>query len=114
MNGGPGGSVNIRAGLGGVGTTANGLGGSIFFQTTATTAALSTRLTIDRLGNVAIGTAALATVATDGFLAISTSPGPPTGVPTAYAGRAQIHYDTTNNKLYLNNAGVWKSTAVLT
>jgi hypothetical protein len=71
------------------------------------------RLTVDGLGNVVLGTAALATTATDGFLSISSSAGAPTGVPTAQAGRAQIHYDSTNSKIYVCFAGTWKSTAAL-
>src|SRR5512142_248760 len=64
---------------------------------------------LDANGNVIVGTAALATTATDGFLMISSSAGPPTGVPTAYSGRPPIHYDSTNNDLYVYNAG-WKKT----
>jgi hypothetical protein len=63
-------------------------------------------------GSVLIGKAALATTATDGFLYISTCAGVPTGVPRAFTGRSALHYDTTNNKLYVYN-GAWKSVALL-
>jgi hypothetical protein len=71
------------------------------------------RLTIDGSGNIVPGTAALATTAVNGFTYIQTCPGTPTGVPTAFAGRAALVYDTTNNKLYVYN-GAWKATAALT
>lgn len=61
----------------------------------------------DHLGNIVIAGAALATSATDGFLYITTTAGTPTGTPTSYTGRAPINYDSTNNKLYVNEAGTW-------
>lgn len=48
---------------------------------------------------------ALALTATDGFLHISSTPGTPTGVPTAYAGKAPIVFDSTNNLMYAYNSG---------
>jgi hypothetical protein len=57
--------------------------------------------------NVAVGDAALATNATNGFFYIQTSAGPPTGVPTALSGLVPIHYDTTNDDYYIYNGG-WK------
>lgn len=71
------------------------------------------RLLVDALGNIVPGTAALATTATDGFVHVTTSAGPPTGVPTAHAGRVPLHFDTTNDKIYVYRGG-WKSTAALT
>jgi hypothetical protein len=59
-------------------------------------------------GSTIIGSAALATTATDGFLYIPTCAGAPTGVPTAYTGRVPMVYDSTNNKFYIYN-GAWKS-----
>lgn len=66
------------------------------------------RMRIDSNGNVEIGTAALATTATNGFLYIPSCAGTPTGTPTAKTGRVPLVYDTTNNKLYAYN-GAWKS-----
>ena len=63
---------------------------------------------IDASGNFAIGTAALATTATNGFLYIPTCAGTPTGVPTAITGRAPIVIDSTNNKLYFYSGGAWR------
>lgn len=57
--------------------------------------------------NVVVGTAALATTATDGFFYITTSAGPPTGVPTAFTGRSPIHIDSSNHTFYVYSAG-WK------
>lgn len=59
--------------------------------------------------NVVIGSAALATSATDGFLYIPTCAGTPTGNSTDYAGMLPIVYDTTGDKLWINTSGTtWK------
>jgi len=52
-------------------------------------------------GSAVIGSAALATTATDGFLYIPSCAGAPTGVPTTMTGRSPIIHDTTNNRIYL-------------
>lgn len=58
------------------------------------------------VGNsVIVGTAALATDATDGFLYIPTCAGTPTGTPTTKTGTAPIVWDSTNNKLYVYDGG---------
>lgn len=67
----------------------------------------NTRLSIDAQGNVVIGSAALATSATDGFLYIPSGPGAPTGVPTSKTGLVPLYYDSTNDLLYLYD-GSWK------
>lgn len=71
------------------------------------------RFAIDTNSNVVIGSGALATGATNGFLYISSSAGAPTGVPTAFTGRVTLHYDSTNNQIYVYN-GAWKKTVALT
>jgi hypothetical protein len=63
---------------------------------------------VDTSGNFAIGTAALATTATNGFLYIPTCAGAPTGVPTAITGLAPMVIDSTNNKLYFYSGGAWR------
>jgi hypothetical protein len=65
-------------------------------------------------GNIAFGTAALATSATVGYVMIPSSAGAPTGVPADIpTGQVALHYDTSNNKIYVYNGG-WISTAALT
>lgn len=59
-------------------------------------------------GSLVVGTAALATTATDGFLYVPTCAGTPTGTPTTQTGTAPIVVDTTNNKLYFYSGGQWR------
>lgn len=66
------------------------------------------RASVTGAGNVAIGAAAVATTATDGFLHVTACAGPPTGVPTAITGRVPIVVDSTNNKLYFYSGGAWR------
>ena len=61
--------------------------------------------------SLVVGSAALATTATDGFLYLPTCAGVPTGVPTTRTGTAPIVIDTTDNKIYVYNGG-WKSVLV--
>ena len=65
-------------------------------------------------GNLAVGNAALATNATVGYFMIPSSAGAPTGVPADIpTGQVALHFDSTNNKLYVYDGG-WLSTAALT
>jgi hypothetical protein len=66
------------------------------------------RATIDGNGNFAVGSAALATNATNGFLYVPTCPGTPTGTPTSKTGLAPIVIDSTNNKLYFYSGSAWR------
>lgn len=109
-------------------STGSGAPGSIIFQTAGKGAASTTQNTLitaltitggttdnTNVGypSVVVGTAALATNATDGFIYLPTCAGTPTGVPTANTGRVPWVYDTTNDKIYIYN-GAWKATAALT
>ena len=106
-----GGALNIAAGA----PTGSGVGGSIVLQTApagasgSTLRTLATRLTIDQLGNIVPGTAALATNATDGFLYVMTCAGQPTGVPRAFTGRTPIVVDTISDKMYAYYGGAWNT-----
>lgn len=65
-------------------------------------------------GNLAVGNAALATTDTVGYFMIPSSAGAPTGVPADIpTGQVALHFDSTNNKLYVYDGG-WLSTAALT
>ncbi len=55
----------------------------------------------DASGSIHVGTAALATNATDGFLYISSMAGAPSGTPTDHSNLSAIVHDTTNNRIYL-------------
>lgn len=65
-------------------------------------------LRIAQTKSVAIGSAALSTSATDGFLYIPTCAGTPSGAPTAITGLAPLIIDSTNNKLYFYTNGAWR------
>ena len=71
-----------------------------------TNTAAPDRLTLDSAGNIVIGTAAILTSATDGFLYLDSCNGVPVGTPTAYTGRVPIVVDTADNRLYGYN-GSW-------
>ena len=59
-------------------------------------------------GSAVIGTVALATNATDGFLYIPTmTAGVPSGVPTAQSGTIPLVFDTTNGRLWVYYGGTW-------
>lgn len=58
-------------------------------------------------GSTVLGSGAIVTTATGGFLYVVTSAGQPTGVPVAQTGRVPLIYDTTNNQFWIYNGG-WK------
>ena len=59
-------------------------------------------------GSTIVGTEALATTATDGFLYIPSCAGVPTGVPTSKTGTVALVYNSADNALYVYN-GAWKN-----
>lgn len=73
-----------------------------------------TTLDIDQLGNVVLGSTAMVVGATSGHVFIQKVAGAPTGVPAAITGHVALMYDSTNNQIYVNNAGTWKKTVALT
>jgi hypothetical protein len=66
------------------------------------------RARMDTAGNIALGTQALATNATNGFVYIPTCAGAPTGTPTTFTGLAPMVVDSANNKLYVYISGAWR------
>jgi hypothetical protein len=74
---------------------------------------LTLRFTVDGAGNVVVGTAALATNATDGHLYIPTCAGAPTGTPTTKTGRVAFIYNSVDKKLHVYDGG-WLATVALT
>ena len=58
-----------------------------------------------------VGTAALATTATDGFLYLPSCAGTPAGTPTAKTGTVPLVFDTTHNQIWAYN-GAWKAVTV--
>ncbi len=98
--------------------TGTGAGGQIILRTapagnTGTAQnALATALTltapaVSMQPSVVVGNQAVATTATDGFLYIPTCAGTPTGVPTTFAGRIAMIYDTTAHQFWFYDSG-WK------
>ncbi len=103
-------------------STGSGAPGDIIFQTAGKGAASTTQNTLitaltikggttnnTNVGypSVVIGTAALATTATDGFLYIPTCAGTPSGTPTTQTGRIAMVYDTSAHQFWFYDGG-WK------
>jgi hypothetical protein len=84
----------------------DGTGYSFIFSRRASSTTTNL-LEIADAGNVVMGSAALATNATNGFFYVAGCAGTPTGTPTGYVGRVPIVVDTTNNKLYFYSGGAW-------
>lgn len=59
--------------------------------------------------NVVVGTGAIATGATSGFLWVAGCAGVPTGTPITYTGRVPVVVDTTNHRLYFYSGGSWRN-----
>jgi len=95
-----------------IANTTTGVGGVIKFFTMAVGSAIAERGRIDSKGNFIVGTAALGTTVTDGFLYIPTCAGTPTGVPTTYTGLVPMIFDTTGVKFWLYTGGAWKGVVV--
>jgi hypothetical protein len=98
---------NRQAYISGVNVVGGGTATELAFGSAANGVAPVERMRIDKDGNVRVGTAALATTATNGFLYIPTCAGTPTGTPTAITGLAPMVIDSTNNKLYIYSGGAW-------
>lgn len=58
--------------------------------------------------SIVMGSAAIATNSTDGFLYLASGAGTPTGTPTTFTGRVPMYIDTTNSQLWLYLGGAWK------
>lgn len=93
--------------------TGTGTGSDFIFQiappgsTGNTQNSLVTAFKIINSKSVIVGSSALTTTATDGFLYVPSCAGVPTGVPTAQTGTIPIVVDSTNNKMYIYSGGAW-------
>jgi hypothetical protein len=86
--------------------TVGSVPGRIVFQTVPSgSTTLTEAARIDANQNFIFSTAALATNATNGFLYVDSCAGAPTGTPTSYSGRVPLVFDTTNNNLWMYDAG---------
>jgi len=83
------------------------VGGSVSFAGLGIISSDATKIQLSG-ANIVIGSAALATNATDGFLYIESCAGTPTGTPTAFTGRVPLVYDTTSNQFWIYAGGAWK------
>lgn len=94
--------------------TGTGVGGAWTVQvapagsTGSTQNTLVDGLSVKGTKSVVVGSAAIATDATDGFLYVPGCAGPPTGTPTSFTGRVPIVVDTTNHKFYFFSGGSWR------
>lgn len=71
-------------------------------------------LALDAKGNVIVGSAQLATNATDGFVYVPNMAGVPTSTPTTVTGRTPLVYDDTNNHLYGYDGSEWRKIGAFT
>ena len=100
--------VRIESSLFGTGST----GSTTYFPLNIYTSA-TLRFSIDASGNVIVGTAALTTSATAGFLWIPSCAGAPSGSPTSpYTDAAALVVDITNSRLYVRVGSTWKYAAL--
>lgn len=86
----------------------------VFYTTQVGSVTRTERMRINNAGNIFIGTAALTTSATDGFLQITSMPGQPASVPSSgNTGVFPMVFDSTNNALmfYNNISASWKNVA---
>lgn len=67
------------------------------------------KLWVNSAGSVCVGSAALATTATDGFLYVPTCSGVPTGAATAETGLTPLIVDSADGRLYAYISGSWEN-----
>jgi hypothetical protein len=83
-------------------------GEMLSYNTSAGVWTNTSQLRVDN-ANVVVGTGAIATGATSGFLWVAGCAGVPTGIPTTYTGRVPVVVDTTNHRLYFYSGGSWRN-----
>lgn len=85
----------------------------VYFIAGASYAAASTWFLskVTAYSSLIVGSAALATTATDGFLYLPSCAGPPTGTPTTQTGTVPFVFDSVDNRLYFYTGGAWEQIA---
>jgi len=95
--------------------TSGSQGAYLSFGWSSTTALMQTVASGGEVrGNIAFGSAALATTDTAGYLMMPSAPGASTGVPADIpTGQVPFVYDSSNNKIGVYSGGAWRWTAAL-
>jgi hypothetical protein len=66
-------------------------------------------MSVTASGSLLLGSGAVATTATNGFLYLPTCAGTPTGTPTGFTGRVPLVVDSAGERLWVYVGGSWKS-----
>jgi hypothetical protein len=80
---------------------------TVYPGATAAAANFQVQSKLQSTSSLIVGTAAIATTATDGFLYLPSCAGAPTGTPTTQAGTVPCVFDTTDGKIYFYVGGAW-------
>jgi hypothetical protein len=82
--------------------------GNITLLTANASGSLTQAGVFDSAQSAVLGSAAMTTGATGGFIYIPSGAGAPTGTPKSYSGFTPVYVDTTDSQLWLYLGGAWK------